>query len=115
MVSFGSRKIWALPWILCFLACSPVGAQRLPTTVTPEHYDLAFDVDAARFEGVETIKVSLAAPSRRIVLNALDIQFHDVTIAAAGAEQKASVTLNEATQTAALAVARDVPAGPADI
>src|SRR5262245_64277265 len=111
------RGIGALLWILCLLACSPAGAQRLPTTVTPQHYDLAFDVDlaAARFEGLETIKVSLAQPSRRIVLNALDIQFHEVTVAAGGMEQKATVTLNEPTQTAALTVARDVPAGPADI
>jgi aminopeptidase N len=111
------RGIGALPWILCLLACSPAGAQRLPTTVVPEHYDLAFDVDLtkARFEGVETIKVSLAQPSRRIVLNALDITFHEVTIRAAGAEQRATVTENEATQTAALTVPRDIPAGPADI
>src|SRR5262249_52099427 len=111
------RGIGALPWILCLLACSPAGAQRLPTTVVPEHYDLAFDVDlkTARFEGVETIKVSLAQPSRRIVLNALDISFHEVTIRAAGAEQRAAVTENDATQTAALPVPRDIPAGPADI
>src|SRR5262245_44970701 len=117
MVSFGSRKIWALPWILCFLACSPVGAQRLPTTVTPEHYDLAFDVDlaGARFEGVETIKVVLAQPSRRIVLNALDLQFHEVTITARGLEQKATVVLNADSQTAALTVPQVIPAGPADI
>src|SRR5580765_65139 len=98
---FGGSRIGALPWLLCLLACSPVGAQRLPSTVVPAHYDLAFDVDlaAARFEGVETIRVSLAEPSRRIVLNALDIQFHDVTISAGGAEQKATVALNAATQT----------------
>jgi aminopeptidase N len=109
--------IAALPWMLCLLSCSPAGAQRLPTTVVPAHYDLAFDVDlaAARFEGVETIKVTLAEPSRRIVLNALDIQFHEVTINAAGASQKATVALNAATETAALNVSQAVPAGPADI
>ena len=49
------RALGALPWIMCLLACSPANAQRLPTTVVPEHYDLAFDVDlaTARFEGVE--------------------------------------------------------------
>ena len=111
------RGIGALPWILCLLACSPAGAQRLPTTVTPDHYDLAFDVDlaAARFEGVETIKVSLAEPSRRITLNALDLQFHEVTINAGGADQKATVALNAATETAALTVPREMPAGPAAI
>ena len=111
------RGIGALPWILCLLACAPAGAQRLPTTVTPEHYDLAFDVDlvTARFEGVETIKVSLTEPSRRIILNALDLQFREVTIDAGGAAQKATVTLNPATETAALSVPRELPAGPAAI
>src|SRR5262245_9878398 len=111
------RGLGALPWILCLLACAPAGAQRLPTTVTPEHYDLAFDVDltGARFEGVETIKVVLAQPSRRIVLNALDLQFREVTIEVSGAAQKATVALNAATQTAALTVSREIPAGPAAI
>ena len=49
------------------------------------------------------------------MLNALDIQFHDVTINAGGTDQKATVALNPATQTAALNVARELPAGPADI
>ena len=37
----------------------PLRAQRLPATVTPDHYDLAFVVDLARerFEGTETIRV----------------------------------------------------------
>jgi len=117
MAFLRARGIGALPWILCLLACSPAGAQRLPTTITPNHYDLAFDVDlaTARFEGVETINVSLAQPSRRITLNALDIQFHEVTITAGGADQKATVALNAATETAALTVAREIPAGPAAI
>src|SRR5258705_10270512 len=113
----GRYGIGALPWVLCLLACSPAGAQRLPTTVAPSHYDLAFDVDltTARFEGVETLKVSLAEPTRRVVINALDIQFHDVTINAGGADQKATVALNAATQTAVLNVPRELPAGAADI
>jgi aminopeptidase N len=112
-----ARFVGALPWILCLLACSPARAQRLPTTVAPEHYDLAFDVDlaTARFEGVETIKVTLAEPSRRIVLHALEIQFHEVTITAGAVAQNATVALTEATQTAALTVPRAVPAGPAEI
>ena len=113
----GRRGLRALPWILCLLACTPAGAQRLPTTVTPQHYDLAFDVDldAARFQGDETIKISLAEPSRRIVLHATDIQFREVTISGGGLEQKATAVLNAATQTAALTVSRAVPAGAADI
>ena len=56
------RRIWPLLWMLCLLACSPAGAQRLPTTVSPQHYDLAFDVNltTARFDGTETIAVLTA-------------------------------------------------------
>jgi aminopeptidase N len=111
------RAAVAPPCVLFLLACGAANAQRLPATVLPEHYDLAFDVDlaAARFAGTETIQVRLSEPSRRIVLHALDIQFQDVTITSGGVEQKAGVTLDRQTQTAALTVARTVAAGPAQI
>jgi aminopeptidase N len=99
------------------LSAREARAQRLPTTVVPEHYDLAFDVDLSRaaFTGVETIRVRLTAPTRRIVLHALDLRFESATIAAAGQSQTASVTLDRSSETAALTVARELPAGPADI
>ena len=111
------RAIAALPCVLFFLACGAADAQRLPATVSPEHYDLAFDVDlaGARFDGTETIRVRLSEPSRRIVLHALELQFQDVTITAGGVGQKAGVTLERSTQTAVLTVPRTVPAGPAEI
>ncbi|MEQ1871101.1 MAG: M1 family metallopeptidase [Vicinamibacterales bacterium] len=92
-------------------------AQRLDSNTVPSHYDLAFDVDLAqaRFSGVETIAVDLKAPSRRIVLHALDLQFQDVTIEAQGQTQRASTTLDGPTETAALVTARPIPAGPARI
>src|SRR5713101_552395 len=101
-----ARAIVALSCTVLLLACASANAQRLPSTVVPEHYDLAFDVDlaGARFGGTETIKVTLVEASRRIVLHALDIHFQDVAVKAAGLEQKAGVTLNEPTQTAALTV-----------
>ena len=57
------------------LAATPAFAQRLPRTVVPDHYDLAFDgrPRGARFEGVETIRVRIGKPTPRIVLNALDL------------------------------------------
>jgi aminopeptidase N len=99
------------------LTVAPASAQRLPGTVTPRHYDLAFDVNlgAATFAGVETIEVELAEPSRRIVLHALEIRFSEATIAAGGVTQKASVSLDVPTQTAALVVPRELPRGPAQI
>src|SRR3954470_3672864 len=90
------------------LAVAPASAQRLPTTVTPRHYDLAFDVNlaAATFLGTETIDVELAEPSRRIVLHALELRFAEATITVAGATQKANVAIDVPTQTAALVVSR---------
>ena len=65
----------------------PVGAQRLPETATPEHYDLAFvvDIPRQRFDGTETIRVQVSQPTRRIVLNAAELTFRDVSISATGA------------------------------
>ena len=93
-------------------------AQRLPATVTPEHYDLSVTVDLehARFEGTETIRVQVGEPTRAVVLNAVDISFHDVTIAAgAGPSQQATVSLDERGQTATLAVPQPLAKGPAEI
>ena len=57
------------------LLVPPVDAQRLPQTVTPEHYDLSFVVDILRqrFEGDETIHVRVPQPTRRVVLNAAEL------------------------------------------
>ena len=75
--------------LLLAVSAAPAAAQRLPRTATPEHYDLAFTVDIprARFEGTETIHVQIDAPTRRVVVNAAEIQFAAVTIDAAGVLQ----------------------------
>src|SRR6185295_9635362 len=102
----------ALCAAIVFIASS-ASAQRLPAGVTPEHYDLAFVVDLQheRFDGTETIRVDVAAPTTRIVLNALDIEFREVTIGAGAAAQKATVTTDAAAQLATFTVPRQIPAG----
>src|SRR3954464_8819186 len=102
---------------LTLLAALPASAQRLPGGVTPEHYDLAFVVDLVheRFDGTETIRVNVAAPTTRIVLNALDIDFRDVTIGAGATAQKATVTSDSTAQTATFTVPRPIPSGTHDI
>jgi aminopeptidase N len=92
-------------------------AARLPTTVVPDHYDLKFVVDLAnaRFDGVETIQVRVAAPTSRIVLNAAEITFGDVTIGAGPSAQKATVALSAEDQTATFSVPKPIAAGPAEI
>jgi aminopeptidase N len=103
--------------VLVWLATLPAAAQRVPGGVTPNHYDLAFvvDLEHERFEGTETIRVDVTEPTSRIVLNAVDITFHEVTIGAGTAAQKAAVALDEAKQTATLSIPRPVAKGAADI
>ena len=99
------------------LIALPASAQRLPTTVTPSHYDLAFVVDLTRerFEGTETIKAQVNAPTTRVVLHAFELQLRDVTIGAGAAAQPATVSLDEPSQTATLTVAKPLPAGAVEI
>src|SRR6185295_11427313 len=90
---------------------------RLPTTVTPEHYDLAFVVDLAheRFEGTETIRVNVTEPTPRIVLNAAELRFHSVSVGTGSAAQTATVTLDEGAQTATFTVPRPIARGSTEI
>src|ERR1700681_2030241 len=103
--------------LLAVATAVPLRAQRLPIDVRPDHYDLAFDVDLgrARFGGTETIRVRLSKPATRVVLHAVDIDIHDVTIANEGATQKAKVAFDPAAETATLSVSRMIPAGIATI
>jgi puromycin-sensitive aminopeptidase len=90
---------------------------RLPTTVTPSHYDLSFAVDIphARFDGTETIRVDLAEPTRSIVLNAVEIAFREVTIGTGASLQRATVSLNDLYQAATLTVPKTLPRGATEI
>src|SRR3954463_9323983 len=99
------------------LIALPASAQRLPRTVTPDHYDLQFVVDLARerFEGTETIRIQVAEPTPRIVLHALDLALHDVTIGAGAAAQVAAIALDETNQTATLTVPRPLAKGATEI
>ena len=99
------------------LAAAPAAAQRLPTTVVPSHYDLTFTVDIphARFDGTETIRVDVTAPTSTIVLNAAEITFRDVAIGRPDAMQPAVVARDDQKQQATLTVSRRLDRGPADI
>src|SRR5262249_43739193 len=110
-----------MPFLLALTALLagpvPASAQRLPTIVSPEHYDLAFVIDLAkaRFSGTETIRVQVAEPTARIVLHAVEMQVTDVTVGAGASAQKASVTADEASQTITLTVPHAVPKGTTEI
>jgi len=103
--------------VASLLIALPAAAQRLPTIVSPSHYDLAFTVDLnrERFEGTETIRVEVNEATSKVVLHALELQFHEVTIGAGASAQKASVALDEASQTATLTVPRPLAKGATEI
>src|SRR5436309_1346884 len=97
----------------CLLSTASLHAQRLPTTATPTHYDLAFvvDLERARFDGDETIRLHLEQPTSTIVLNAAEIQFGDVTVGTGTSVQKASVTIDQRNETVTLTVPKRLPKG----
>jgi aminopeptidase N len=110
-------KITSAAWLLVSLAGTLAVAQRLPHIAVPERYTLQLtpDLAAAKFTGDETIEVRLLEPSASIVLNALDLDIDEATIAAGGNPQKAEVTFQSQQEIVTLAVAQPLPAGPAKI
>ena len=96
-----------------FTTLSLAAAQRLPETAVPEKYKLSFtpDLEKATFEGDETIAIRVLKPTSEITLNAVDIDFHEVTIGT----QKARVTPEKDKEMVVLAVEKPLPAGPATV
>jgi aminopeptidase N/puromycin-sensitive aminopeptidase len=100
------------------ICCTPaLQAQRLPTNVTPQHYTLTLEPDlkAATFTGKEEIEVTLSQPADSITLNAAQITFQNVTIAADGKTQTAQVSEDKAKEQVTFKVANTIPAGKAVI
>jgi aminopeptidase N/puromycin-sensitive aminopeptidase len=92
-------------------------AQRLPSTVLPEHYALTLtpDLKAATFSGVESIDVTIAEPAGAITLNAAEIAFQSVSVTANGKQQTASVTLDKSKEQATFTFPEKLAAGKATL
>jgi len=97
--------------------CMCVTAQRLPETVVPESYDLTFEPNlaTATFSGGEVIHVKIGKATTMVTLNAAELGFDDANISTGGANQKATVTFDAPKEQATLTVAKELPAGTADI
>ena len=110
------KRILAVTTFLA-LTFSLATAQRLPEVARPENYKLTFtpDLEKATFAGDETITLRLLKPSSEITLNAVDIDFHEVTITAGGVTQKATVKPEKEKEMVALAVEKPLAAGPATV
>jgi aminopeptidase N len=108
----------ALPLQHAVAAVKPApGAEattQLPRGVTPSHYEIALTPDAAkgRFAAKATITVNVARATSSITLNAADLSFNSVSVAAAsgGAAQTAKVKVDAGAQTATFSV--DKPLAP---
>src|SRR5712671_3090811 len=98
------RMISAVSFLV--LGVTLAAAQRLPEVARPENYKLKFtpDLDKAKFEGDEMLTMRVLKSTSEITLNAVDIDFHDVTITSGGSTQKAKVTSEKEKEMVVLAV-----------
>jgi aminopeptidase N len=102
---------------LALQAASLGVAQRLPRQAIPSHYDVTLTphISERSYTGDETIQVRVLAPTASITLNAIDIHFEEVSIAAGGRQQSAKVTSEPQREMATLSVGTPLAPGPATI
>ena len=67
------------------------------------------------FDGDETIRVNLTKPTNTITLNAVEIDFHDVTVTSGGQTQTAKVSTDEKNEMATFTVDNEISAGEATV
>jgi aminopeptidase N len=103
--------------MFALMAFSLAVAQRLPEVAVPENYKLTFTPDLAKatFEGEETISIRVLKPTTEITLNAVDIDFHEVTIASGASTQRAKVTAEKDKEMVVLSVEKPLAAGAATV
>ncbi len=113
-----ASALFAPSLLAALLVFAPaLSAERLPQSVRPVHYALTLtpDLKAATFTGVETIDVTLAEPTDRITLNAVELELKSVTVTAGGKQQTASIALNNDKEQATFIFAEKLPAGMAKL
>ena len=108
-----------LPLVLTLFAAgaAPAGADRLPVLAAPEHYDLHFvpDLQKERFEGRETIRVRILAPTRKLVLHAAGLEFTAARVVTGSIEQRAVVSVDAKAETATFQLPVDLKPGIAEL
>jgi puromycin-sensitive aminopeptidase len=89
---------------------------RLPRTVVPSRYDLELepDLEAARFTGSVRAALAVHEPVDAVVVNAIDLELDEAWVEAGdGTRLDATVTYDERTERAHLALSGTLAAGPA--
>ena len=100
------------------LLLSPLGtAQRLPRIAAPTNYNLTLTPDFTQdnFAGDETIQIQVLKPTSEIVLNAAEIDFHEISVRSGDVSQTARVTLDPKNEMATLAFDQTIQPGPATV
>ena len=91
---------------------------RLPRNVLPRYYRLRLepDLEAATFGGTAAVTIEVAEPIDRVVLNAIELDIHEAWfVAGDGRRMDAAVEYDGEAQRAILALAEELPAGPAEL
>jgi aminopeptidase N/puromycin-sensitive aminopeptidase len=107
----------ALLLALALFPFAQAQAQRLPTTVVPDHYTLSLDpsISGRTFAGEETISVRLSQPVSEVVLNSVDLDITQAEVIANGRTQTAKVIYDKPDEMVRLALTSSVPAGQAEL
>ncbi|AKF83978.1 peptidase M1 [Myxococcus fulvus 124B02] len=92
---------------------------RLPLTVRPQRYaaTLTLDLEAKTFSGQQTVDVTLAEPTREIILHAISLKLGDVTFRAKGgaSHKPSSIQVNAVSETVRLTFDAPLPQGEAQL
>ncbi len=90
---------------------------RLPRTVLPRRYDLRLrpDLDAATFTGTVAVEVEVAEATAEVVLNAIELTVDEAWVERDGTRTDASVTLDEGSERATLALPQALTPGRATV
>ena len=93
------------------------GAQRLPYGVSPRHYSLTFapDLQKATFGGDATIDVEVNKVTNSILLNAIELEFQEVTVTQDNKSHVAKWTFTPEKEQVTLTVADELQPGPASL
>lgn len=99
---------------MALIAAVNFQAQRLPSGVVPEHYQLTFtpNLKDATFSGDEIIDVRVLKPTTIITINSAEIKFTSATVESGGAKLNAKVTIDEDREQANIIAPRMIAAGP---
>jgi puromycin-sensitive aminopeptidase len=103
--------------VVTFVWVPALSAQRLPSTVVPEHYALSLtpDLQAETFDGEVRIRVKLLEPTSRIVLHAAGLNVISAGITAGQQIYGATVVPDPGSETITLTIPTGIGPGDAEL